>query len=327
MVSNTGLVEATSAGTLDVKGGAISWDGMNANAGTNGILITSGSTLMVDEATNGTLKLDGSGTGTDRGTVSLVGGTIDSNGGAETLENGNNIITGYGTIGDANLTLQNDASGVIAATSGIQALILNTGANAIGNAGFLKAVGGGTLQIDSAVNNSNEILATGGSTLDVQASTISWTGSATPVAGTNGIVLAGAGDALEVDATGGTLTLNGTGTGQGTVSLAGSTIRGNGVSAETLENYNNAISGYGTIGTGTDKLTLKNDAGGTIDANQPHDRPVAHDQYRSECHRQRGNDRGHQWRHSGAVGCDDLQHREHRSHRVRDSDRGRCADT
>ena len=265
-VRNTGLVEATAGGVLDVKGGAISWNGTGASAGVNGILIAASSALMVDEAASGTLTLNGSGTGADRGAVSLTGGTIEGNGVSETLDNANNIITGYGTIGSSNLTLQNDAGGIIAANVGTQTLVLNTGVIAIGNAGILKAVGGGILQIDSAVNNSGEILAATGGTLNVQASTISWTGSA-PTAGTNGIVLAGSGDTLEIDASGGTLTLNGTGTGQGAVSLAGGTIEGNSVTAETLENFNNAITGFGIIGAGTDKLTLQNDAGGTIDAN------------------------------------------------------------
>jgi hypothetical protein len=57
--------------------------------------------------------------------------------------------------------------------------------------------------------------------------------------------------------------------GGGDVTLeSGSQITGNGTdSPDTLENFDNTISGAGTIGDGSGALALTNDSGGTIDAN------------------------------------------------------------
>ncbi len=79
-------------------------------------------------------------------------------------------------------------------------------------------------------------------------------------------MLAGSTDTLLVDSTTGQLQLNGT-TADGAVSLGGGTIKGNGTTAEILDNFNNVISGYGHIGLGTDLLTLHNESAGVIDAN------------------------------------------------------------
>ena len=208
------------------------------------------------------LALDGAGT------LALNGQTIAATTAGMTLENDGNTISGAGQIGDGtthDLTLDN-ASGMIEALGGT--LKIATG-NAVTNAGTLEA-NGATLLVTTKISNSGLIEATGGGTLDLQQSAgeIDWTGG-TPVAGSNGIVLASSADTLLVDAAHNalhTLTLAGT-TANGAVSLDGSTIKGIGTTAETLDNFNNVISGDGHIGLGTDLLTLHNDAAGTIDAN------------------------------------------------------------
>ncbi len=207
-----------------------------------------------------TLALDGAGT------LSLNGHTIKATTAGMTLENDGNTISGAGQIGDGTstkLTLDN-ASGIIEALGGT--LKIATG-NAVTSGGTLEA-NGATLLVATKILNSGLIEATGGGTLDLQggsAGEIDWTGG-TPVAGSNGIALAGSTDTLLVDAVGGTLQLAGT-TANGAVSLGGGTIKGIGTTAETLDNFNNVISGDGHIGLGTDLLTLHNDAAGTIDAN------------------------------------------------------------
>ena len=279
-VNNSGLLEANGGGTLDITGNTISWLGAaNGIAGTNGIdLVGSGDTLLVD-ASSGTLTLNGT---TADGAVLLGAGSAIIATSAETLVNFNNVITGDGTIGNAggaigtantDLTLQNDAAGTIDANSPGNTLTIDTG-NAVSNAGLMEATATGILDIQDPVKNSGLLKASGGSELDITGNTISWLGAANGIAGTNGIDLVGSGDTLLVDASSGTLTLNGT-TADGAVLLgAGSAIIA--TSAETLVNFNNVITGDGTIGnaggaigTANTDLTLQNDAAGTIDANSP----------------------------------------------------------
>jgi hypothetical protein len=77
------------------------------------------------------------------------------------LDNVDNTISGAGQIGQGQLTLTNEAGGLIDA-SGASALVIDTGANAIANAGTLEATGAGGLVIDSALSNSGGIWANGG---------------------------------------------------------------------------------------------------------------------------------------------------------------------
>ncbi len=174
--------------------------------------------------------------------------------GASTLTNVNNTIFGSGTIGtgDGALTLVNDAAGTIDALGGT--LILDTG-HTIDNSGILAAglvtavttaltgtaTGSGTLQINDVGDNAGLIEAAANGILDIKTDLITWTGG-TAIAGTNGILLE-LGGTLEVDVA--KLQL----TGGGAVSLAGGAITG-AASTDILDNVDNTISGYGTIGGG-----------------------------------------------------------------------------
>ncbi len=215
-------------------------------------------TLAVD-STTGTLTLNGNGT------VKLAGGTISSPAIGQTLKNNGNTISGFGQIGDgttSNLTLIN-AAGTIMALGGLLKLV--TG-NAVTNGGTLEA-NGATLELATKVLDTGVIEAVNGGTLDLKGGSsgqMTWNSSTAGVAGVNGIVLAGATDTMLVDASGGTLTLNGLSS--GAVSINGGEIKGNGVTNETLDNVNSTISGWGTIGLGSDKLALINETGGVIDA-------------------------------------------------------------
>ena len=200
--------------------------------------------------------------------------------GASTLTNVNNTIFGSGTIGEGtgspigSLTLVNDATGTIDALGGT--LVLGTG-HVINTSGILAAglvtplittitttspitggtPTGGTLQIDDVVDNAGLIYATASGILDIQTDLITWTGG-TPSAGINGIWL-DLGGTLEVDVANLQLT------GGGVVYMTGGAITG-AASTDILENVDNTISGYGTIGGAGEALTLQNDALGTIDA-------------------------------------------------------------
>ena len=170
--------------------------------------------------------------------------------GPSTLTNVNNTVFGSGTIGkgDGALTLVNEAAGTIDALGGT--LILDTG-NAINNSGILAAglvtaatttltgstTGSGTLQINDVVDNAGLVEAAANGILDIQTDLITWTGG-TAVAGINGILLYGTllVDVPELQLTGG-----------GAVLLAGGAIAG-AAGTDVLDDVNNPISGYGTIG-------------------------------------------------------------------------------
>ncbi len=189
--------------------------------------------------------------------------------GPSTLTNVNNTVFGSGTIGkgDGALTLVNEAAGTIDALGGT--LILDTG-NAINNSGILAAglvtaatttltgstTGSGTLQINDVVDNAGLVEAAANGILDIQTDLITWTGG-TAVAGINGILLYGTllVDVPELQLTGG-----------GAVLLAGGAIAG-AAGTDVLDDVNNPISGYGTIGGAGGALTLLNEISVTIDAN------------------------------------------------------------
>ncbi len=172
---STGLIEATDGGKLDVQTDSIVNYGVDPLAHVEGILIDGTSALMVDTAD---LQLTGGGTVTlESGSQIVVNGDnplLTASGSYLTLDNVDNTIEGAGTIGDgtANLGLDNETGGIVEANASGQTLTIKIGGNTIENAGTLEATGGGTLDIDSAVDNSgtssNGIVANGG-TVDVDA--------------------------------------------------------------------------------------------------------------------------------------------------------------
>ena len=82
---------------------------------------------------------------------------------ATTLTNVDNIISGVGQLGASQLTLINQAAGVIDATGTSNALVINTGSATVTNAGLIEATGSAGLSVTSAVANSSTLLANGGS--------------------------------------------------------------------------------------------------------------------------------------------------------------------
>jgi hypothetical protein len=104
----------------------------------------------------GDTTLDGGGTLTLSNNVT---NSIITTGGVATLTNIDNTISGAGTIGSgSNMTFVND--GIVNATA-TNALVLNTGTNAIANSGLIETTGTGGATILSDVTNNGELAAFG----------------------------------------------------------------------------------------------------------------------------------------------------------------------
>jgi hypothetical protein len=89
---------------------------------------------------------------------------IQSNG-IYTLTNGDNMIQGYGNIGNTGMSFINGPSGTVNANVSGQTLIVST----IQNKGLLEATSGGTLQVTNRIINAGYVVVGGGSELDVGA--------------------------------------------------------------------------------------------------------------------------------------------------------------
>ena len=115
----------------------------------------------------------------DGGTTTLNGfsDSIVSQGAGAELRNRGNTIQGAGTIGDTNMTIENDFGSTIDATveGSSNSLILDataynssTSTTYINNAGTVEASTGATLDVDSAMYNSQYLIANTGSTVDAK---------------------------------------------------------------------------------------------------------------------------------------------------------------
>ena len=117
------------------------------NHGTINLGETLGATLTID----GTVNLD------DQGMVNLVANDAIVGGSCGGTLNNHNTIAGAGTIGDGttDLALDNENNGIINATG---KLTIDTGGNAITNAGTLEATGStGDLIVASAVTGTGSV--------------------------------------------------------------------------------------------------------------------------------------------------------------------------
>ena len=211
-------------------------------------------------------------------------------------------IAGEGTIGDAQLTLSVGQQGQIVA-KGPNALILNTGAKTIANAGTLES-DGGELVIDSNVKNAGGTIAADSEDVEISGVTISGGAFAGHifVAATlleTGSVLDGSSQgaltndgALQIDKTQSTVTLEGAIDNAGIISFnsqtqsllvaSAVTLSGGGLifmndstdkilsngHAATLSS-SNQITGVGVIGDADTTLTVS--SGGSIIADPSHD--------------------------------------------------------
>jgi T1SS-143 domain-containing protein len=164
-------VDATALGASNF---AFNQEPVTNNSGT--MLVSDGAMLPLGGIVNntGTIALDSGGAETKleliQHGITLQGGgqlTLSDSGGnvifgtdpSVTLTNVDNTISGAGQLGGGQMTLVNH--GTIVAT-GSNALIIDTGANAVINSGTLEAVGSGGLVIHADVENSGLLWANGG---------------------------------------------------------------------------------------------------------------------------------------------------------------------
>ena len=204
---------------------------------------------------------------------------------ADTLDNIDNTIRGYGALGAGKLTFTNESAGVVDTTASM--LTIDTGAGALTNFGLLEAVGG-TLGIASAVANSGTILAGAGGTVTLRGKVTSADGNVQ--AGDGGTIVLDGGSLAGTGTLGstalGTVTVLTTGKIDGTsetVSLAGAlgvvagavlTLTGDVQNTGTM-----SLNGYYSIGpaklliagtttlSGAGSMILQDTNPGTLSAN------------------------------------------------------------
>ena len=283
------------AGAIDVLDGSnLQLEGAVANGGAISVGSV-GSTTVLTMLANTTLSGGGSIVLSDN-----VNNYVQGAAASDRLVNVDNTISGAGNLGHGQMTLVNEAAGVINAV-GANALIINTSGQTATNLGLMEATGpggliiqsttvsnaGGIIQANSgalvtlnstdivggtlAALGSGEFMITGSSELDGTASTVSLAG---PLLTQDGSVLELAGaiankSTIMVNSLGSTTELlmvaNTTLSGGGHVTLTDNTnnyIFGS--STFSLDNIDNTISGAGNLGNG--QLILLNQTAGVIDA-------------------------------------------------------------
>jgi hypothetical protein len=186
-----GTLSTASGGTIFVQNNSSTFDGDApgapiANSGTVVVQDEAALVLLGDVDNSGTIMLASTGHLTELvigpegavlqggGKISLTNGAIDDNeimgaALADTLTNVDNTISGAGDLGGAQMTLVNDAKGVIDATG---TLSVDTGANEIVNAGLMEITVGYTLEVDSSLDNTGTVEALGAGLMLVDASIV-----------------------------------------------------------------------------------------------------------------------------------------------------------
>ena len=263
-VLNASIANLDGSANAIILSAGTTWTGaMGSVTNAQGTIVNNGNFQLNGGSGNNTfLQLTGSTTLGGGGTVTLNSG--DNNGqvylqqsaSGMTLTNSDNMIQGYGVVGNGGLTVVNSAAGTIAANVSGRTLVLN-GSGGITNLGLLEATNGGILQISAVVNNLNGNVTANAGTVNVN-STI------------QGGVLNSLNDGTLQ--TVGTATLDGSSQGPVTLS-AGSTYYGSPASATnvqgTIVNFGNiqpnAGSGNNTFLQFTGNTTLQ--GGGTVTLN------------------------------------------------------------
>ena len=189
-VITAGTLSASGGGTIVVGNAGATLDAVSI-AGSALVAVVAGSKLTVEGvlANSGAIAIDGNAStaaailnvaGTARltggGTVNLLdvyGGTdsavagIAGSTGNDLLDNVDNTIAGYGSLGAGTLNIVNDAAGIIDATA--NTLTVNGGTGGIINRGLLEATGTSNLELDGAVDNAGGTIDAGSGTLLIAA--------------------------------------------------------------------------------------------------------------------------------------------------------------
>ncbi len=172
------------AGTVSVLDGSETFDG--ATIATAGMTIRGADVTLLGTITNSAIVLvNGGGL-----TVGSGGAVLSGSGSWALSNNAANLVTGLaptdtltlasaltgaGQIGDGQLSLDIQAAGSIDA-SDTQAMVVDTGATGITNAGLIEATGAGGMTIESALANNGMLLVS--STTLTEQDAVSGTGSA-----------------------------------------------------------------------------------------------------------------------------------------------------
>ena len=174
-IENAGAIRVVANSTLELSGPVY---------GAGKITVANGSLLVVadDWRNSGSININGASdpTGIDidtgatwqllgDGTVTLNGSDdsfISSLGAGATLDNNGDFITGAGQIGDSDMTINNNANGVIQANGGGLS-ISSAGGDSLYNAGAMSATSSGSLFVDSALVNYGRLIANSGGLIDV----------------------------------------------------------------------------------------------------------------------------------------------------------------
>ncbi|MBS0643701.1 MAG: hypothetical protein JSS43_27890 [Proteobacteria bacterium] len=303
--TNFTITDGTGAGGIAATG-TIAYS--NANLFLGGTIANAG--LIAPTSTGNTntdLRLSKNTVLTGGGRIVLSNDTytrIYANNGSYLLDNVSNTISGTGLLGVGLMSLTNEAGGIVNANVLGKALTVNTGGNALTNAGTMQATLGGTLYLQSAMTNIGGVITAvgAGSVVNLQASVI----GGTVTASTGGVVQA-IGNTAALDGLGlhpvtlstalqvndaQSLTLLGGINNNGTIALKSTggftdlrlnsaivTLRTGGTIAMSnnannrifgnssnyqLVNVNNKIIGAGQLGSG--QMTFSN--AGLVDANQ-----------------------------------------------------------
>ena len=317
-----GTLKTSSGGVFTTTDRGSLLDGSSSTVHSQGAVTVANNTSLNVSGTidnTGTISLSSAGNGTDL--VMATGGATLSGGGAvtlsdnsqnyivgtaatDTLTNTDNTISGAGQLGNGQLTLVNQASGVIDATGAANALVLNTSGHAVTNAGLIEATGAAGLTITSTTvdgSTGGVIEAAGGdvrlTTATLAGGTLETTGTSTFTTTDGGSLLDGSASTLHsqgavtvanntslnikgaIDNTG-TIALTSAGNGTNLiVASTGATLSGGGhvtlsantqnfiygaTATTTLTNTDNTISGAGHLGNG--QMVLVNQAAGIINA-------------------------------------------------------------
>ena len=149
-VTASSMVVVEPAGTLTVEG-AIANHGTMQVAG-NGYYYIPAEMLVL-----GTLALSGGGMlslidASGAGTAQFITQIVTGASAAATVDNVDNLISGIGELGNAQLALINETKGTIQANGGT--LLVDTAGNVIANAGLMEAVGG-TLVLRGVTDNTS----------------------------------------------------------------------------------------------------------------------------------------------------------------------------
>jgi hypothetical protein len=166
----SGVVQTTDSGsTLDGSTFTVNNDGLveiDDNTGLTilGAINNVGTIALGANFGGATLTLASDTTLSGGGQVTLTDstGNLITGGVGVSLTNVDNTISGAGRLGGKELTITNQALGVIDAGGTTNRLVINTGSSAIENAGLIEATGAAGGQVKSAVVNDGTLEANGG---------------------------------------------------------------------------------------------------------------------------------------------------------------------